>query len=145
MSEREGMAFDCIFSGTYTHQLDAKGRVSLPAKFRKQLATTSVRLVPRNGVILLFTTSEFGVWVQEFFEGGKPDRRSAKDDRTMFSLLAHAEDVEIDSAGRINVSPELCARAGLGKEVKIVGMFDHIQIMSPEKYASLDAESEEDL
>lgn len=143
MEEQEGFSLDRTFSGTYTHLLDAKGRVSLPAKFRK-LLPVSLKLVPRQGRILVFTHPDFTTWVSEFFEGGKPDRRSAKDDRTMFSLVAHAEDAEIDSAGRISLSPEMCKRAGLDKDVKIVGMFDHVEIMSPEKYAAMDEESEED-
>lgn len=135
----DSFAIERTFSGTYTHTLDSKGRVSLPAKFRKSLPV-SLKLVPRGGTIHLFTVADYQAWVGEFFENGRPDPRSKEDSRTMFSLTAHAEDTDIDSAGRISISSELCTRAGLGKEVKIVGMFGHIEIMSPERYASMDEE-----
>lgn len=141
--EQDGFSVERTFSGTYTHTLDTKGRVSLPAKFRKSLPV-SLKLVPRGGTIHLFTVADYQQWVSEFFQDGKPNPRSREDGKTMFSLTAHAEDTDIDSAGRISISSELCRRAGLGKEVKIVGMFGHIEIMSPDKYASLDEEEPED-
>ncbi|MEE8717270.1 MAG: MraZ family transcriptional regulator [Coriobacteriales bacterium] len=141
--DTDAFSVERTFSGTYTHTLDSKGRVSLPAKFRKSLPV-ALKLVPRGGTIHLFTIQDYQSWVGEFFEGGKPDPRSREDSKTLFSLTAHAEDTDIDSAGRISISAELCKRAGLEKEVKIVGMFGHIEIMSPEKYASMDEESEDD-
>ncbi len=126
-----------FFSGTYDHTLDSKGRVSLPAKFRKSLPV-SLKLVPRDGTIQVFTVEDYQTWVMEHFENGKRDPRSAEDRKTMLSLTMHVEDAEIDSAGRISISPALCASAGLSKAVKIVGVFDHLEIMSPDKYASLD-------
>jgi MraZ protein len=143
MEQQDAFSVERTFSGTYTHTLDSKGRVSLPAKFRKSLPV-SLKLVPRGGSIHLFTVADYQNWVSEFFENGKPDPRSKEDSKTLFSLTAHAEDTDIDSAGRISISPELCKRAGLSKEVKIVGMFGHIEIMSPERYASMDEESEAD-
>lgn len=127
---------DRFFNGTFDHTLDSKGRVSLPAKFRKSLPT-SLKLVPRDGTVQVFAAEDYKAWVMQFFKDGRPDPSSREDRMTLLSLTMNAEDAEIDSAGRISISAALCKSAGLVKEVKIVGAFDHIEIMSPETCAAL--------
>ena len=140
----DAQAVQTFFSGTYTHTLDTKGRVSLPAKFRKDLPV-SLKLVPRDGVIYLFPVDDFNAWVMSFFPqtDGKPNPASKADRKTLFSLTSHAEDTEIDTAGRISISAGLRQMASLEKEVKVVGLFDHIEIMSPASYEALDDGSDE--
>lgn len=120
------------FIGTYDHTLDSKGRVSLPAKFRKSLPVT-LNLIPYRDALLVFTEDGFERWVSKFFpEGDNP--RSENDDAMMFYLMGMAEETEIDSAGRISISAKARAAAGLEKDVAIVGRGDRIEIVSREAY-----------
>lgn len=129
------------FIGTYDHTLDAKGRVSLPAKFRKSLPVT-LNLIPYRGAILVFTEEGFEKWIAKFFpEGDNP--RSDEDDAMMFYLMGMAEETEIDSAGRISISAKARASAGLEKDVAIVGRGDRIEIVSRAAYEAKMAKAAE--
>ena len=138
--DQDGQVFDTFFTGTYSHTLDTKGRVSLPAKFRKSLPV-NLKLVPFGKAVYLFSLPNYHEWAYSFFGGQKPNVRSKADMNTWFSLTAHAEDTEVDSAGRISISAEMRSRVGLDKDVKIVGLGDHIEIMSPQEYEARDADT----
>ncbi|MEY4763613.1 MAG: hypothetical protein RI907_286 [Pseudomonadota bacterium] len=55
-------------------------------------------------------------------------------------FLGNAMDVEIDSAARVLISPELRAAAGLNKEVMLLGMGSHFELWDAERYAAHEAE-----
>ena len=92
-------------SGTYERNLDAKGRLSLPPAFRKQLSE-SVRVLPAPekevDALYVFTEDTFKAWLDAVFErdGGYDPTR--KDHRAVRSgLNGAATTLEIDSAARI--------------------------------------------
>ena len=122
--------------GTYNHSVDAKGRVSLPAKFRKELPD-DLTVFPVNdkdlGVALyVFSNEAFDEWIEDFFrkeDGSGYNRRSRKDIRMMHYLNSKSKDVTIDAAGRIKLDPDQCKEAHIeNKDVEIIGNLDHIEI-----------------
>lgn len=146
---------DMRFRGRYQHTVDAKGRVSLPAKFRKALPESLVILAGFNGELLVFAEEEYDAWADSFFdteEGKSHDPLNPKDNQLLETLYGDAEDATVDSAGRITISPLLRNAANIKKDVYIVGVLDHIEIWNKEtreaymdgiSLASFQADSEE--
>jgi MraZ protein len=113
------------FRGTFEHALDAKHRMTIPAKFRATLA---------GGVVLAAsqetdagTPRAIGIWPTEEYEaytaaalaGISPLSPQARDLNRFFYGFSH--DTELDSANRVMIPPNLMQYAGLVKEVVITG------------------------
>ena len=93
-------------SGKFEMAVDAKGRVTLPSAFRKQLAaegTKSIKLVPFSGCLNGFTEEGFKQWVDGLFNVGDKcyNPRDAKDVRLHDGLWQSAITIDLDSAGRV--------------------------------------------
>ena len=109
-----------MFQGASALTLDAKGRMSVPSRYREALqgqAEGRVTLTKSpDGCLLLFPRPEWEVFRAKV--AALP--MEAMWWRRIF--LGNAMDVELDSAGRVLVSPELRAAASLEKEVTLLGM-----------------------
>lgn len=122
------------FTGTFEHTLDAKGRVSLPAKIRRCLpSTVKTVLALDKGSVLVFSPRDYKAWVESFFPDGY-NPRSQKDVMLQKRLRAFADDADIDSAGRIGISAKLRGIVGLEKEVAIIGGGDHLEVVDRASY-----------
>ena len=132
------------FLGTYEHTVDAKGRVSLPAKHRKELPDEVIIVpVPNEDfgkALYVFSDEVYGAWVDSFFkseaEGGTYNPRSKRHIAMRRYLDASAEQVPIDSVGRVKLSAKQCEKVGIVKDVTIVGQNDHIEIWDPQTYVA---------
>ena len=123
-----------MFQGASALSLDAKGRMSIPARHRDVLqgdAQGKVTITKHpDGCLLLFPRPEW-----EIFRGkiaALP--MDAHWWRRIF--LGNAADVEMDSAGRVLVAPELRAAAGMDKEVMLLGMGSHFELWDAATYAA---------
>lgn len=123
-----------MFQGASALSLDAKGRMSIPARHRDVLqggAEGKVTITKHpDGCLLLFPRPEW-----EIFRGkiaALP--MDAHWWRRIF--LGNAADVEMDSAGRVLVAPELRAAAGMDKEVMLLGMGSHFELWDAATYAA---------
>lgn len=128
------------FRGSFVHTLDAKGRLSIPSKFRNILkeyyGSEKLVLTYRSRCLETFPLSEW-----EKME----DRVREKLDLVPFAdpsavavtraLNASAQECDVDRLGRILVSKALRAAASLGNEVRIVGMNLYFEIWDHEKLA----------
>jgi len=130
-----------MFRGQFLHNIDQKGRVSLPARFREALESTGdsrVVLAPWPFEPCLHLHS-LAAW--EDFES----KISAlpRLDRTINQFrrlhISRALDMDVDGSGRVRVAPELRAHAELSKEVLWVGMGSHIELWSKQRYDELTA------
>ena len=135
------------FRGTYDHSVDAKGRVSLPAKHRKCLDDEVVVVpVPNTDfgrALYVFNEDAYDEWVDSFFksqnpeaEGGGFNQRSKAHIAMRRYLDASAETLAIDSVGRIKLSKKLTDKVGIERDVCIVGQNDHIEIWDSGAYAA---------
>ncbi|MEF2560298.1 MAG: division/cell wall cluster transcriptional repressor MraZ [Eggerthellaceae bacterium] len=116
--------------GEYGRKLDAKGRLSLPADFRKVLSE-GLRITPDplDQCLLVFETEAFSAWVDSLFEkngGFNPGNRKMVAQRKV--LNARSQKCEIDNSGRIHLTPDQRGIAALDKDVAVVGDMDHIEI-----------------
>ena len=128
-----------MFQGASAINLDAKGRMSIPAKHRDALAVQCegrMTLTKHpHGCLLFFPRP---VWEQHR-EQIASWPMSARAWQRIF--LGNACDVELDSAGRVLVSPELRAAVGLEKEVMMLGMGTHFEIWDAAKLAESESEA----
>lgn len=132
--EQDGLT-ETNFTGTFDHTLDTKGRVSLPAKFRRYLPSVQLKILPMGKSVYLFSSDSYDKWFKSYFPDGR-NPRSEDDNLRSFYLTANTDETDIDSAGRISISAKLRQAAGLGKEVSIIGAGDHIEIMSRDACAA---------
>ncbi|WP_432798224.1 division/cell wall cluster transcriptional repressor MraZ [Poriferisphaera sp. WC338] len=128
-----------VFTGTYEHTIDAKNRLAIPATIRNQILR-SVGAGEGNSVALYITPGEAGpggpslsIYTEAYF-----DRRAAELDQSeqdadeildyeeMFYSMASR--VEIDKQGRIRLPESVLAESGLGTDVVLLGVKDHLQI-----------------
>ena len=122
-----------MFQGASAINLDAKGRMSIPAKHRDAL---SIQCEGRltltrhpDGCVMLFPRP---VWEQHRQQIASWPMQARAWQRI---FLGYATDVEMDTAGRILVSPELRAAAGIEREVMMMGMGSHFEIWDAAKMA----------
>jgi len=127
-----------VFQGASALNLDAKGRMSIPARHRDVLAMQCEgRLTLTrhpHGCLLFFPRPVWESHRQQIAAWPM----SARAWQRIF--LGNASDVEMDSAGRILVAPELRTAVGLSREVMLLGMGSHFEIWDAAKLA--DSESE---
>jgi len=118
--------------------LDAKGRMAVPARHRDALsALCSGQLtITKNpdGCLMVFPRP---AW-EAFRDKVAALPMSAAGWKRIF--LGNAMDVEVDSAARVLISPELRAAAGITKDVMLLGMGSHFELWDAARYAAHEAE-----
>jgi MraZ protein len=128
-----------MFLGDYQHTLDAKGRVSLPAKFRAEMTGKLIIAKGFEGCLAVYSVDEYDRFVGTLMAKQDFDPEVRKLRR---KLTAGAQDVELDSAGRISLPPLLREYAGLKKDVAITGNGNRIEIWDSERWAEYNGDEE---
>jgi MraZ protein len=128
-----------MFLGEYQHTLDAKGRVSLPAKFRAEMTGKLVVTRGFEHSLYVFSSDEYTHFIQGLIATEDFDK-SKRRVRRFFT--SGAEAVELDSAGRISLTPALREHAGLSKELAVFGNGNRIEIWDAERWATYNGEDE---
>jgi MraZ protein len=114
-----------MFFGEYEHTIDDKKRLTLPARFREALADGVVLTRGLDGCLNVYPR---GDWSALDARIGALDPLSKETrDMTRFFYGA-AADAELDKQGRVLVPPALVRHAGLGREVVVTGVRDHLEI-----------------
>ena len=128
---------DFHFQGTSALALDAKGRLTVPARHRELLASLAAGQLTitkhPEGCLMVFPRP---VW-EGFRARVEALPMSASGWKRIF--LGSAMDVEIDSGSRVLVSPELRAAAGLEHDVLLVGMGNHLELWDARRHAAAEA------
>lgn len=120
-----------MFLGRYYHSLEAKGRLAIPAPFRRLLGTKSVLTRGLDGCLLLLPPNSFKILIADLH----PSPLSHKETRTLTRLLSHdALEVNYDSQGRILISQDLRQFAHLENQVVIAGSLDWVEIWDKALY-----------
>ncbi|MBO5955347.1 MAG: division/cell wall cluster transcriptional repressor MraZ [Clostridia bacterium] len=115
--------------GEYSHNLDTKGRVSIPSKFRDDLGGTFVLAKGVNDCLAAYSKNEWEHFQEELLALKGADGRRLR--RFFFS---GATECEIDAQGRILIPPILRTYANLSREVTIAGVSDHMEIWNKEDW-----------
>jgi MraZ protein len=121
-----------VFLGEYFHTLDEKGRVVLPSSFRRELEDGCVVAKGRDGQLMIHSLEVFRQMAQEVVRQPQ-DRSGRRFSRTVF---AGADQQDLDKSGRVLLKPDLREFAALdsGREVAVLGVFDHIELWDKSRY-----------
>lgn len=117
--------------GEYKHNLDTKGRMAVPAKFRTNLSAGAVITRGLDRSLFIFGVKEWEILAQKLVALPMAQANSRAFYRLM---LSGASDVELDSQGRILVPESLREYAGLKKQVIVTGLYNRIEIWDAENW-----------
>lgn len=125
--------------GEYRHNVDVKGRVSVPSKFRNDLGQTFVITKGLDNCLFMYSKQEW-----ETFELKLKELPLTSQDARSFVrfFFAGAAECEVDKQGRINIPQNLREYANIQKDVVIVGVATRAEIWDSEnwnKYTSSDS------
>jgi MraZ protein len=123
-----------MFLGEYNHTLDDKGRVTIPARFRAEMATGVVVTRGLDGCLALYPNDEWASLAERVNALPITDRRARDFRRFVFGSAA---DGVPDRQGRITIPAYLRQYAGIDSEVMIVGMNTYIEIWNPETWEAI--------
>jgi MraZ protein len=124
-----------VFQGASSLSLDAKGRLSIPTRHRDVLSVSGQLTITRHphGGLMLFPRPEW----EKFRERIAALPMSAQWWKRIF--LGNAMDVEMDTTGRVLVSPELRAAAGIVKDTVLLGMGSYFELWDKTTYDAQEA------
>ena len=119
-----------MFLGEFTHSLDSKSRLTIPAKFRDQLIPgLVVTRNPGGNCLLVMPMAEWERVAERVSALPLTDRRSALLRRALFSA---AEDLKPDRQGRILISQRLRDYARIEHDVVVAGMNTYLELWNPQ-------------
>lgn len=124
-----------VFTGQFTHSIDAKGRVAIPARFRLSLEEGAVAVKWAENCVGLYPRTAYEQFAQKLASLPLSDEKGRRFIRFVFG---NSFDVEVDAQGRILLALPLRNWAGLGGEAVMVGARDHVEIWSPARWAELE-------
>jgi MraZ protein len=130
-----------MFIGEYHHNLDEKGRLAVPTKFRGELAKGAVITRGLDSSLFLFPKEEWDKLAEKLatLPLGQSDTRAFA--RLM---LAGAMDVELDKQGRVILPEYLRKYASLGKTVVVAGLYNRMEIWDETKWEEYKTTTEAD-
>ncbi len=117
--------------GSFYHTVDAKGRVSLPAKFRSLIGQRVVVTLGFDSCVWILPESTWEAWMKKVRSMSQLDPSVRKLTRHM---VGNAQECEIDRLGRINLSAPIRAYAGIDKDVVVMGMIDAVEIWAKDRF-----------
>ena len=120
------------FLGSYQHQLDEKGRLSLPAPFRREATDQRFILVQAHPPALALYPEAEWLEVEARMEALQRDR---KGQLWVLSVMANAVEVAPDAQGRILIPAPLRLAAELEGQALLVGAINKVEIWNPAKFA----------
>lgn len=125
--------------GEYRHNLDEKGRIAMPAKFREKLETGAIITRGLDRCLFVFGMNEWEGLVKKLTA-----LPLAQADSRAFArlMLAGASDVKYDSQGRILIPDPLREYAHLTKQVVVTGMYTRIELWDEEAWNAYKAKTE---
>ena len=123
-----------FFFGTFEHSLDERGRIAIPARYRRAFVDGGVLRRGPEGCVEMYTQESFDEEVRRRL-GDEATTRAAIGRRVRRGFLPDAYGVELDKQGRILVPPQLRDETGLGGKVLVIGCGDYLELWHPERWA----------
>ena len=114
-----------LLLGEHDHSLDDKNRLTLPAKFREQLGDGVVVSRGMDGCLFAYARDEWERLADRIRALDPLSRETRVMQRHFFAGAAMGE---LDKQGRMVIPGSLLAGAGIGREVTVAGVYDHLEI-----------------
>jgi len=120
-----------MFIGEYNHNVDDKGRLAVPVKFRIALKKGAVVTRGIDNCLFLYTANEWSKLAEKLAALPISQANTRAFARLM---LAGAMDVSLDKQGRIILPDYLRKYAGLGKKLVVAGLYNRLEIWDEKKW-----------
>lgn len=128
-----------MFMGEYAHNIDKKGRMIIPAKFRDELGDKVIITRGLDGCLSVYTSEQW----QQIYEQLIKLPNTKKDARMFVRMMtSKAAECDIDAQGRVLLPASLIELAALHKECRIIGAANHVEIWAKERWEPVDADAE---
>ena len=127
------------FRGTFDHTLDAKHRLTIPARFRGALSDgvvlAAAHEVEAGGprTVSVWSTQAYELYTSSTLAGLNPASPTARELKRFFFNASF--DTELDAANRVMIPPQLMSYAGLDKDVVVTGSGDCLEVWDRTRYA----------
>lgn len=128
-----------VFMGEYSHALDEKGRLIIPARLREELGSRFVMTKGLDGCLFLYPLSEWNK-MEERLKSLPLTNANARAFARLF--LAGAQDVEVDRQFRVTIPPRLREYAGVLKDIVLVGVSNRVELWADSRWAEYQAQAQ---
>jgi MraZ protein len=122
--------------GTHNYQLDPKGRLSLPARFREALADGVWVTIGQDGCLFAFPRVEWQRRADEVSASPLSDTAGRAYARLFFGS---SDELRLDVQGRLTLPGRLRDAVGIGKDVIVLGVRDRMEIWDRDSYERYEA------
>ena len=133
--------FGMTFIGQYQHSIDAKGRLSIPAKFRDALGESFVITQGPDNCLFVYAMQDWKELEEKFKKLSFTKAKARAFSRLFFS---GADAVEADKLGRALLAGHLRNFAGLEKEVMVIGVGNRLEIWDLKRWQDYSASAVSD-
>ncbi len=128
-----------MLMGKYSHAIDAKGRLIIPAKIKEQLGAVITVLKGTDQCLRLYSAEEWALYAEKISE--MPTTQSRKLVRYLYS---NAIEIMPDAQGRVVLPQEMLAFAGITKNVVTAGCGRYAEVWSAERWEENELDEEPD-
>ncbi|HLR64109.1 MAG TPA: division/cell wall cluster transcriptional repressor MraZ [Pseudogracilibacillus sp.] len=129
-----------MFMGEFQHNIDEKGRIIVPAKFREGLGSNFVLTRGLDQCLFIYPEDEWKI-LEEKLKSLPLTKKDARSFTRFF--FSGATEAGLDKQGRINVPQTLRSYSELEKECIVIGVSNRVEIWSKDKWEDYFAQSEE--
>ncbi len=126
------------FTGTFEHNLDAKHRLTIPSKFRAALSGGVYLSRGVEKCVSLYPTETYTEIADAALAKASPMSREGRELRRV--LYASALETELDSAGRVTLTPKFLEHAGIDREVVITGVGECLELWDRSAWEAYDTD-----
>ncbi len=129
-----------MFFGSYFHSLDDKGRVVIPSKMREEAGLRIYIMRGHEGALEIYRKETFESKLEEITH--LPYNQKSSRDFVRLTLSSVVE-LDVDRQGRVQIPQQVISDYAISKDVAIIGVYDHIEIWSRDKWLSYVKDGEE--
>lgn len=123
------------FLGTFNHNLDAKGRLFIPARFREELGEEFVLFKSPDKCIFIYSNASF----DELIEQVRNNSDTAEGRMQQRQFFLSAMNVSIDKQGRFTVPQDFIEYGGLKTEVVLMGSANRIELWDKAEFDKMNS------
>ncbi len=128
-----------MFIGEFQHNIDPKGRVAIPAKFRRSLSGGAIITRGLDHCLFVFNKKDWEKLAEKLISLPLAQANSRAFVRLM---LSGASDVDVDAQGRILIPDYLRSYAGLKKSAKVIGVYNRMEVWDETAWQKYKAKTE---
>ncbi|MFP4509605.1 MAG: division/cell wall cluster transcriptional repressor MraZ [Spirochaetota bacterium] len=130
-----------MLTGEFRNSLDEKGRLLIPSRIRSEIAGNNLVLTRgMDHCLWLFPPAEWTALSESLMRAASPFTKKAR--MMQRRIIAPAQEVELDKAGRVNIPSSLMKSAGLTRDCAILGINRYLEIWDVEAYDAYLEETE---